>query len=65
MKNLFVITNDRIDEKKNFFYTNSSDLENILGKSFCSIYKCLKRYEAEAFLQVISPWEREHLLLNV
>ena len=23
------------------------------------------RHEAEAFLQVISPWEREHLLLNV
>ena len=46
-------------------FNQAPELENILGKSFCSIYKSLKRYEAEAFLQVISPWEREHLLLNV
>jgi glutamine synthetase len=25
----------------------------------------VKRTENEEFLQVISPWEREHLLLNV
>jgi len=25
----------------------------------------VKRTEYEEFLQVISPWEREHLLLNV
>ena len=25
----------------------------------------IKRAEYEEFLQVISPWEREHLLLNV
>ena len=31
MKNLFVITNDSIDKKKNYLFTNSSDLENILG----------------------------------
>ena len=46
-------------------FNQAPELESILGKSFCSIYKALKRYEAEAFLQVISPWEREHLLLNV
>ena len=46
-------------------FNQAPELEIILGKSFCSIYKSLKRYEAEAFLQVISPWEREHLLLNV
>tara|TARA_B100001057_G_scaffold431021_1_gene458170 strand:- start:4705 stop:5706 length:1002 start_codon:yes stop_codon:yes gene_type:complete len=31
VKNLFVITNDSIDKKKNYLFTNSSDLENILG----------------------------------
>ncbi len=36
-----------------------------LGKQFCEVYKALKRSEAESFLAVISPWEREHLLLNV
>jgi len=25
----------------------------------------VKRGEADAFLEVISPWEREYLLLNV
>jgi len=29
------------------------------------VYLAVKRLEYEEFLQVISPWEREHLLLNV
>lgn len=40
-------------------------LEAVLGKSFCTVYSTIKHQESEAFLQVISPWEREHLLLNV
>ena len=46
-------------------FNEAPELEAVLGKSFCSIYRSLKRHEVEAFLQVISPWEREHLLLNV
>ena len=38
---------------------------NFFGQSFCSTYSSIKQHEAEAFLQVISAWEREHLLLNV
>ncbi len=41
------------------------DLHELLGKHFCQVYSAVKRNEAEEFLQVISPWEREHLLLNV
>ncbi len=37
----------------------------VLGPVFCQVYAALKRHEAEGFLTVISPWEREHLLLNV
>jgi len=37
----------------------------LFGKPFCSTYSSIKQHEAEAFLQVISAWEREHLLLNV
>ena len=37
----------------------------ILGEEFCALYKAIKRDEVETFLQVISPWERDHLLLNV
>jgi glutamine synthetase len=29
------------------------------------VYESVKRNEFKEFQQVISPWEREHLLLNV
>jgi glutamine synthetase len=37
----------------------------VLGEEFCGVYDSVKRNEYKEFLQVISPWEREHLLLNV
>jgi glutamine synthetase len=37
----------------------------VLGTEFCKIYDSVKRNEYKEFQQVISPWEREHLLLNV
>jgi glutamine synthetase len=40
-------------------------LRDVLGTEFCSVYDSVKRNEYKEFLQVISPWEREHLLLNV
>ena len=40
-------------------------LQGVLGAEFCSVYDSVKRNEYKEFLQVISPWEREHLLLNV
>ena len=46
-------------------FRTAPELRNLLGDQFCDIYTALKMNEAEAFLQVISPWEREHLLLNV
>ena len=39
--------------------------EEVLGKDFIDIYVGVKRGEFETFMQVISPWEREFLLLNV
>ncbi|MGB0865102.1 MAG: glutamine synthetase family protein [Granulosicoccaceae bacterium] len=41
------------------------ELREMLGPDFCKLYKTIKRYELEEFNQVISPWERDHLLLNV
>jgi len=41
------------------------EITQFFGKEFCSMYSAIKQHEAEAFLQVISAWEREHLLLNV
>lgn len=40
-------------------------LLRILGEPFVSAYTIVKESEYEVFLQVISSWEREHLLLNV
>ncbi len=40
-------------------------LREVLGEEFCQVYDSVKRNEYKEFLQVISPWEREHLLLNV
>lgn len=41
------------------------ELGTILGKSFAATYAAIKRAEFETFMEVISPWEREYLLLNV
>ncbi len=40
-------------------------LMEVLGVEFCKVYDSVKRNEYKEFLQVISPWERQHLLLNV
>jgi glutamine synthetase len=40
-------------------------LMDILGEPFVAAYTIVKQAEYEVFLQVISSWEREHLLLNV
>ena len=46
-------------------FDEAKALHKILGKEFARVYSIVKRTEYEEFLQVISPWEREHLLLNV
>ena len=43
----------------------AEELHEILGPEFARVYSIVIRTEYEEFLQVISPWEREHLLLNV
>jgi glutamine synthetase len=40
-------------------------MKEILGPDFVHVYSAIKRSEHAEFLGVISPWEREHLLLNV
>ena len=39
--------------------------EEVFGAEFIGLYAGVKRGEFETFMQVISPWEREFLLLNV
>ncbi|MBV1896724.1 MAG: glutamine synthetase family protein [Rhodobacteraceae bacterium] len=46
-------------------FDKADALHKVLGPEFGRVYSIVKRAEYEEFLQVISPWEREHLLLNV
>jgi glutamine synthetase len=46
-------------------FDKADALHQVLGPDFGRVYSIVKRAEYEEFLQVISPWEREHLLLNV
>ncbi|MES0860798.1 glutamine synthetase family protein [Ruegeria sp. SCPT10] len=46
-------------------FDEATELHKVLGPEFARVYGIVKRAEYEEFLQVISPWEREHLLLNV
>ncbi len=46
-------------------FDTAEALHEVLGPEFARVYSIVKRAEYEEFLQVISPWEREHLLLNV
>jgi len=40
-------------------------LRDVLGDVFIDVYVAVKEVEFDNFMNVISPWEREHLLLNV
>ncbi|EDZ45755.1 glutamine synthetase family protein [Leisingera daeponensis] len=46
-------------------FEEATALHEVLGPDFARVYSIVKRAEYEEFLQVISPWEREHLLMNV
>ncbi|MCA0177322.1 MAG: glutamine synthetase family protein [Proteobacteria bacterium] len=44
---------------------NEKDLAEVLGEEFVTVYTEVKEIEYAEFMKVISPWEREHLLLHV
>ncbi len=46
-------------------FSESEAMIATFGRRFVGTYSAIKRAEYETFMQVISPWEREHLLLNV
>jgi glutamine synthetase len=45
--------------------SQSQSLRDVLGDAFIDVYVAVKEIEFDNFMNVISPWEREHLLLNV
>ena len=46
-------------------FEESDDLVPLFGRIFLTTFAAVKRAEFATFMRVISPWEREFLLLNV
>jgi glutamine synthetase len=46
-------------------FTGAKSVKKALGESFVEAVRIVKETELQAYQQVISSWEREHLLLNV
>ncbi|KAA5602501.1 glutamine synthetase family protein [Blastochloris sulfoviridis] len=46
-------------------FEDCEPLVDVLGEAFVATYAAIKRTEFETYMRVISPWEREYLLLNV
>ena len=46
-------------------FSNAEEMKNLLHPKFSELYLSIKNLEHAEYLKVISPWEREHLLLNV
>jgi glutamine synthetase len=45
--------------------SKSQPLRDVLGDAFVDVYVAVKEIEFDNFMNAISPWEREHLLLKV
>jgi glutamine synthetase len=46
-------------------FEETEELREVFGDAFINTYAAIKKAEFETFMRVISPWEREFLLLNV
>lgn len=46
-------------------FESDTALREVLGEEFCQLYGAIKHAELIEFEREISPWERQHLLLNV
>jgi glutamine synthetase len=46
-------------------FEETEELSDALGHTFATTFAAVKRAEFATFMRVISPWEREFLLLNV
>lgn len=46
-------------------FEEATAVREVLGESFCALYAAVKTAELDEFRREISPWEREHLMLNV
>ena len=45
-------------------FNENAEIKEVLGTYFCQVYSDIKWAELEEYQREISPWERQHLLLN-
>ncbi|SMR71158.1 glutamine synthetase [Aliiroseovarius halocynthiae] len=45
-------------------FDEAHEMRTVMGEEFCRLYSDIKRAENEEYQREISPWERQHLLLN-
>ena len=53
-----------VDEEISFF-ENDEQINEVFNQKFIRTIAAIRRVENQAYLKVISSWEREYLLLNV
>ena len=46
-------------------FEEATEIRSVIGEEFCSIFAQIKQAENQEYQREISPWERQHLLLNV
>ena len=46
-------------------FEESKDINDIFGEKFIKTVVAMRKVEYLAYMEVVSPWEREYLLLNV
>ena len=46
-------------------FSHAKEMQNLLHPKFSELYLAVKHLELAEYSHIISPWEREHLLLNV
>ena len=46
-------------------FSSSEAMRSVLGDAFVDMYTGIKQKEHEQFQEIITPWEREHITLNV
>lgn len=46
-------------------FDEADEIRQLLGPEFCKLFSDIKRAENDEYQKEISPWERQHLLLNV
>jgi len=46
-------------------FAGKTAITDMLGNDFCQLYRAIKKSEVDDYSVIITPWERDHLLLNV